>query len=450
VLATPGAIDWSPLIKLAVGSALVGAALYVGVGITNLSAAAGEHAKHAAQARFTSAYLTGFTYWLSLPIGAMALLLIGHLAKTSWGLLLRRPFEAASRTWPLLFVLFCGLAAATASEHYSPYYWTHPEDLPEEPRVNGASPGADAAPGNKRELTIAYGKYMIDKAEAEARKTRDEGNNGFLTVKAFVGVGVVLFAIWAVMITLLNKWSRQAVGSREQVETALGKLNAFAGPGIIIYALTITAAATQWVMSVEAGWSSTMFPVIFAVNQFLTTFAFSLTLFLAIVSQPQIAKVMRPKFQIDMGTLLLAFTLFWTYTSFSQFMLVWVGNLPEEIPFYLKRSYGGWWWVSAALAVLHFAIPFLLLLFRDIKMHPVRLRRVAMYLVVICGLDVVWWNAPAAPQYNTFPTWLMDVGAILAIGGVWALYFFHELKKRDIIPYDETYLLPEGHHHESH
>jgi magnesium-transporting ATPase (P-type) len=203
-------------------------------------------------------------------------------------------------------------------------------------------------------------------------------------------------------------------------------------------------------MSVEPGWSSTMFPVIFAVNQFLTALAFSLMLFLVIASRPPVKDVMRPKFQLDMATLMLALTLFWTYTSFSQFMLIWVGNLPEEIPFYLKRSAGGWWWVSAALAVFHFALPFLVLLFRDIKLHPVRLRVVAAYLLIVCALDVVWWNAPAQEPGPFSLAWLMDVGAIAAVGGVWGLYFFMQLKQRSILAKDETYLLPEGHHHEQH
>lgn len=440
--ATPdGAIDWSPFSRIAVVVALVGVALF----------AIGAVAGHAPKGRMAGALLTGYTFWLSLPIGGMALLLIGYLVKSSWARLLRRFFEAATRTWPLLFVLFLVLGALTASHDYSPYWWTHPHETPVEPL--SANPAADAEPGNKRDLAEKYGHYMIAKAVEHEREGRDKGNFGFLTTGSFFGVGVVLWGIWATFIVLLNKWGREATGSRAQVDEALRKANYFSGPALIVYAITITAGATQWVMSLEPGWSSTMFPVIFAVNQFLTCFALSLSLFLLIVSRPPVKALMRPKFQIDMGTLLLAFTLFWTYTSFSQFMLVWIGNLPEEIPFYLKRSmptYGGWWWVSAGLAALHFALPFLLLLFRDIKMHPKRLRAVAMFLVCMCMVDVVWWIAPAFQQEGTFPTWIMDVGALLGVGGVWALYFFTELKKRPIMATDEAYLLPEGHHHEHH
>ena len=159
---------------------------------------------------------------------------------------------------------------------------------------------------------------------------------------------------------------------------------------------------------------------------------------------------MRPKFQLDMGTLMLAFTLFWSYTSFSQFMLVWIGNLPEEIPFYLKRSFGGWYYVSAVLIAFHFALPFLLLLFRDIKLHPVRLRVVAVYLLMICAIDVVWWIEPSSPHQGNFPYWVMDLGAIMGIGGVWGLMWVWQLKQRPLLPASQVFLLPEGHHHEHH
>jgi len=193
-----------------------------------------------------------------------------------------------------------------------------------------------------------------------------------------------------------------------------------------------------------------MFPVIAAVNQFLTCFAFSVALFLGLVSRSPFKEVMRPKFQLDMGTLMLAFTLFWSYTSFSQLLIIWIGNLPEEIPFYLRRSNEtGWWYVSASLIVFHFAVPFLLLLFRDIKLHAARLRVMAMYLVVICAVDVTWWVEPTFTHSSPLFV-LMDIGAIVGIGGVWGLAFLNQLKKRSLLPTNETYQLPEGHSHEHH
>jgi hypothetical protein len=442
--------DWSRYTRFAAVAAVAGVALYLIFGFINLSTAHGHETE--AKQRFALSYLTGFIYWFSLPIGGMALLMIGYLAKSSWGLLLRRPMEAATRTLPLMFVLFLLLAAFASLEHFSPYWWRAPHDA-HAPEGPSAMPEAS---GNKREDTIKAGELMIRRAVHHEREMRDKGNFGFLSVPAFIGVGIVLFVIWGTLIYFLNKWGKDASDEHDtaKVDRALKKLENISGPGVIIFAITVTAASTQWVMSLEPGWASTMFPVIFAVNQFLTCFAFCLALFLLFASRPPLKDVMRPKFQLDMGTLMLAFTLFWSYTSFSQFMLVWIGNLPEEIPFFLKRSNyeghpSGWWYVSAALIALHFALPFLLLLFRDIKLHPVRLRVVAVYLLIICAVDVTWWIQPSVPHYTPWAVF-MDLGAIVGIGGIWGLVWVWELKKRPLLPASQVFLLPEGHHHEHH
>lgn len=447
--------DWAAFNRFAVVAAIAGWAIFLVAGIANLSAAEGEEAKHAAKARFFVGYLTGYIYWFSLPLGAMSLLMIRYLAKTSWGLLLTRPFEAATRTLPLMFVLFVPLAAAVAMHDVSPYWWSHPETA-HEPKVD-LDP--NAVP-DKREQTIKTGLWamqrQIDERKKEEREERDHAIYGFLSVPGYIGVGVVLFVIWGVLIYFLNKWGKEASDATDPrvVDRNLEKLSNLSGPGLIIFAITTTVAASQWVMSLEPGWSSTMFPVIYAVNQFLTCFTFSVALFLLLAARPPFAGHMRPKFQLDMGTLMLAFTMFWSYTSFSQYMLVWIGNLPEEIPFFLKRSNfdghsSGWWYVSAALIALHFALPFLLLLFRNIKLHPVRLRVVAVYLMIICAVDVMWWIAPSAPESH-FPAWLMDVGAIIGVGGVWGLYFIYQLRQRPLFPDNQAFLLPEGHHHAAH
>ncbi len=440
--------NWAGYSRTAATAAIVGIALYVIAGFANLSAAEPGAASEMAKTRFLSTYLTSFTFWLCLPVGAMALLCIGYLTKTSWALLLRRPLEAATRTLPLLALFWLPLAILVASGGPNPYWWTHPEDTPVPP--TSANPGANVSPDDKRKLAEAYSEYMIARAVEHEREARREGTLNFLSPRSFIVVGITLFAIWGLMILILNRWGSRTDDDPAKVDANLTRLNKFAGPGLIIYALTITVAATQWVMSIEPSWASTMFPVIFAVNQFLVCFAFCLAFFLTLVSKPPFVGLMRPKFQLDMGTLLLAFTMFWAYTSFSQFMLIWIGNLPEEIPFYLRRSAGGWWYISAALIAFHFALPFMLLLFRDIKLHPARLRMVAIYLLVICAIDVVWWIEPTFLHTGSFPFWLMNIGAILGMGGVWGLYFVWQLKQYPILPMNETYLLPEGHHHEHH
>ena len=466
--------DWAAYSRVGVIAAVVGWALYAVVGFLNLGAAEGDAAKHDAVSRFFTAYLSGYVYWLSLPLGGLALLMIRYVAKTSWGLLLTRPLEAATRTLPLTVVFFLPLAAAVAYKDHathdaplSPYWWSHThheEDHGGHDEHDGHDhKGKDADhdhdhPINKnRDKAEALGKRMMAKAihdqhEAE-HKEREENIYGFLSVPGFMVVSAICFLVWGILIFFLNKWGQETSDATDPrvVDRGLEKLQNISGPGLILFAISVTAAATLWVMSLEPGWSSTMFPVIFAVNTFLTTMTFSVALFLTLAGRPPFVKFMRPKFQLDMATLTLVFTLFWSYTSFSQFMLVWIGNLPEEIPFYLKRSnHTGWWYVSAALVALHFALPFLLLLFRNIKLHPVRLRAVCFYLMAICAVDVIWWVAPSAPEHGHFPAWLMDVGAVLGVGGVWLLFWVYQMKKRPIFPDNQAFLLPEGHTHGHH
>ncbi|MDB5307766.1 MAG: hypothetical protein JWO38_1968 [Gemmataceae bacterium] len=456
--AYPGHPDWAGPQRFALGAAVVGIALFAVAGGINLAAAKGEHAEGAAKTHFLSAYLAGWTFWMSLPVGGMALLMIHYLAKTSWGLLLKRSLESATRTLPLMAALFVPFAALamTLGEH-SPYWWVAPEHT----EIPGPPPTAEPRPGEAMDAQTAQlaAKYaerrkasveMVKKAVEIERKEHAEGNLNFLSPPMFVLLSVVYFAIWGTMIYFLNKWGQDAETDPAKVESSLEKLKNLSGPGLIVYAITLTAASTQWVMSLQEGWASTMFPVIFAVNQFLTCFAFSVAGFLLLVGRPPFKDVMRPKFQLDMGSLMLAFTLFWSYTSFSQMMLIWIGNLPEEIPFYLKRSNNtGWWWVSAGLIVFHFGLPFILLLFRDIKLHPVRLRVMAIYLLVVCAIDVVWWVEPTFEHESPLFI-LMDVGAVAGIGGLWGWFFLNHLKKRPLLPTNETYMLPEGHHHEHH
>lgn len=456
----PEASAWAGAKKTALGAAVIGLAALVILGAVAVAGAKDSAAKDAAVSQVMLSYLVGFVFWASLPLGGLALLMIGYTTKTSWGLLLRRPLEAATRTFPLLMLLWVPLAIGVATGAASPYWWSHPHTA-HVPEGTTGEPQKALEEGKgeaKRALTEKVGKEMIaktvkdaiEKAHHEERDERMIALYGFLSPGGFVVVGLVLFAIWGFGIWTLNKRGQSIEDDASKAKSVLEGLHKFSGVGLIVYAITTTAAASQWTMSTEPSWSSTMFPVIYAVNQFLTCFAFCLALFLLIVSKPPFASVMRPKFQLDMGTLLLAFTLFWSYTSFSQFMLIWIGNLPEEIPFYLKRSAGGWWYVSAGLICLHFALPFLLLLFRDIKLHPKRLRVVAMYLLVICAIDVTWWIEPTTEKHTSFPFWLLDIGAILGVGGLYGLVFFWHLGKRPLLPTNETFMLPEGHHHEHH
>jgi hypothetical protein len=441
-----GPIDWSAAQKIALGAAVGGFALFAIVGVVNLKAD-----EHYGATSFITALLAGWVYWISFPIGATALLMVHYLVKTSWGLLLKRFFEACTRTFPLMIVLFIPVAAgALLLGAHSPYWWVDAEHKePEKIAPPAPAPEGDAqmeAHEAKLKQRREAAQQMVIHAVEVERKEHAEGNLSFLSTPAYIVLSIVYFVLWGGLAFFLRRWAQDAEDDPNKVELSLEKLKNISGPGLIIHAITLTAAMSQWVMSLQEGWASTMFPVIALIHQFLATLCLCVMCFLLLVNHSPFREVVRPKFQLDMGSMMLAFTLFWTYTSFSQLMLIWIGNLPEEIPFYLKRSdKDGWWWVSAALIVFHFACPFILLLFRDIKLHPVRLRVMAIYLLVFCAVDVVWWVEPTIPHHGLLFL-LMDVGAIAGIGGLWGLMFINQLKKRPLLPRNELYQLPEGHH----
>ena len=445
----PATIDWSRPQKLALGAAVGGFALYLIVGLINLGVDS-----HHGKTSLVSALLTGWLYWVCIPIGATAMLMIHYLVKTSWGVLLKRFLEACTRTFPLMVALFVPIAGgALLLGDHSPYWWVDAEhhEVKEAPKAE--APKGDTAleaHADKLNERRKASDEAVKKIVEEEREDHAKGNFSFLSKPAFIVCSLLYFAIWGALAYFLNKWGQDIQDDHAKVESSLEKLKNISGPGLILHAIVITAAASHWIMSLQEGWASTMFPVIMNINAFLTTLSFCVMCFLFLRDKSPFKEVMRPKFQLDMGSLMLAFTLFWTYTSFSQMMLIWIGNLPEEIPFYLKRSgKDGWWWVSAALIVFHFACPFILLLFRDIKLHPVRLRIMAIYLMVFCAVDVVWWVEPTLPHDHSLYI-LMDVGAIVGVGGLFGWMFLSHLKKRPLLPTNELYQLPEGHHHEHH
>jgi hypothetical protein len=185
------------------------------------------------------------------------------------------------------------------------------------------------------------------------------------------------------------------------------------------------------------------------VTQLLSGLVFSSIVVMSIVQHAPLAGIVREKHKIDIGSLTLALTMVWSYTSFSQFLLVWVGNLPEELSFFSKRTTLGWEWASRALCILFFALPFLLLLFRDIKNQPHRLRLVQIHLLCMAALNVLWWIDPALPHGNMWLHLPMDIAALVGVGGIYCMMFFAKLKHMPLLTEHEAYTI-EGEYHRSH
>jgi hypothetical protein len=270
----------------------------------------------------------------------------------------------------------------------------------------------------------------------------------YLNPNRFLFTAIAVFALYWAINCCLNAWG---VKSEDEGDFASwARLRRLSGPGFIAWALTFTVIVTDWVMSVEPAWASTMFPVIAGMNCFLTTFAFcALTFYTLIGRNDQVLSIIKPKFRIDIGSLMFGFTMVWTYATFCQYMLIWAGNMPEEITYYKKRLEGGWNWMAYALMLIHWFLPFVILLFREVKTDPVKMKYMTAMLLCICGIDIIWWMVPAYPHTQGIPLHVpMAVCAILGVGGLWAWVFLGKLGQRNLLPKKDTeFLATWGEHH---
>ena len=232
----------------------------------------------------------------------------------------------------------------------------------------------------------------------------------YLNVPFFIGRAIVYFVVWLGLAFFLYRWSV----AEDESDVNPRRFRRLSGPGLVLYGGTITFASVDWVMSLEPHWYSTIYPVIFAVGQILEGMAFSIIVLVCIGLQPPFENLLGPTQRRDLGNLLLAFVMMWAYLSFSQFLLIWSENVPEEIPWYLKRTREGWQWLALVLVIFQFCLPFLLLLSREIKQDPRRLAAVALLVLIMRYLDVFWWIEPAFADGVYFYV-LVDLAALVGL-----------------------------------
>ncbi len=417
-------LNLAGLRRVALLSAIIGAVAFFGFGFANLSAYTAEETGGIRD--FFLTYQVGFIFWLSIPVGAMTLLMLAYVTSASWGLVLRRIFQAATRTWPMMAILFCPVAASLfmtfehdATTHCeSPFWWVQDAD----------------------QIEFAAKNIPVIE-EIQHRQSL------FLNIPRFLITAAVIFTIYGLMMRGLNKWAPKA--EDEGDEESKMKLKTLSAPGILIWAITFTVAVTDWVMSVEPSWFSTMFPVVAGLNCFLTCFAFSVYLFYTLVGKNEVVlDIVKYKFRIDIGSLMLGFTMVWAYASFCQYMLIWAGNLPEEITYYKRRLNGGWEFAAYALMLIHWFLPFIILLFRQVKTSPSSMRLMTLMLLFICMVDVVWWIVPSYSHANGYFHVPMAIAALVGVGGIWGLAFTKQLGKANLFPKRDTeFLATWGAHH---
>ncbi|HTS17392.1 MAG TPA: hypothetical protein VMP11_07460 [Verrucomicrobiae bacterium] len=339
---------------------------------------------------FFRSYLLAYLMWLGVPLGCLVVLMIHHIAGGRWGFSVRRVLEAATRTIPWMLVLFLPIVIGMKQL----YPWTQP---------------------------------TTDEALLHKRP--------YLNTPFFVARAVVYFAVWIGLAALVNRWADRL--EHEHSPELSHRLRGLCGVGLGLYGLTISFAAVDWVMSLEPHWFSTIYGVMLGVGQVLSGLAVTIIVAARLARDKTFAETAGAQQFHDLGNLLLTFVILWAYMAYSQYLVIWSGNLRDEIPWYIMRSRGGWQWVAVALIVLHFAVPFFFLLSRDLKRTAAKLAGLAVGLLVMRQVDLWWIVTP-----NFYPTlhisWL-DVTLTVAMGALWFWLFGRQLEARPLVPaYDAT------------
>jgi hypothetical protein len=340
--------------------------------------------------QFFQAYLVGWTFWTGIAVGSLALLMLQHMTGGGWGFVIRRVLEAATRTLPIMALLFLPIILGA----HSIYEWTHKEVLEQHPVVAFKTP--------------------------------------YLNVPFFIVRAVVYFAVWIALAFFLNRWSLAQDRTADVRYTK--NMRVLSGPGMVALIFTVTFASVDWYMSLEPDWFSTIYGFIFVASWSLSALAFVIAVMAWLNQEEPLSRVVAPLHFHDLGKLLLALVMLWSYFAFSQYLIIWSGNLPEEIGYYLERTHGLWGGVVIAIGILHFAAPFLFLLSRELKRNPRRLVMVAVLVLVMRMIDLLWMLVPAFHDHRWI--WL-DVIALLGFGGLWLGLFAWQLAKRPLIPIND-------------
>ena len=358
--------------------------------------------------QFFHSYLFAFSFWAGISIGSLVLLMLQHLTGGGWGLVIRRVLEAATRTLPLVLILFVPIVLGA----HRIYKWTDAHEVAAHPVLQEKS------------------KYL---------------NLPFFTVRA-----AIYFGIWLVLAYFLNRWSLRQDRTADRKYTK--NMRVLSGPGMVLFVFTVSFASIDWFMSLDWTWSSTIYGFLFVAAWALSALAFTIAVMAALSKHEPMNNVVAQLHFHDLGKLLLALVMLWSYFAFSQFLIIWSGNLPEEISWYRPRIHGAWGAIALGVIVLHFAFPFLFLLSRSFKRHAGKLVIVAVLILVMRLIDLFWMIAPNFSGEHFQFSW-MDVVAPIAMGGLWLGVFARALTKRALIPINDPLyetVLEQKHAHAGH
>ena len=354
--------------------------------------------------QFFRSYLVGFTLWNGTMLGCMLLVMIQYMSGGAWGMVIRRPLEAGSRCIPLLMILVLPILFGAKVL----YPWTFP---------------------------AAAHDHII------------QSKSWWLNLPWFYVRTILYYCVWGTLIFFLNKWSL-AQDTNPDIKYAKN-LERLSGAGIVFFVFSMTFASIDWLMALSPHWYSTIYGFIVEVGQALSAMSFIIAIVVLLAGYAPFKHIITKRHLHDLGKLMFAFVMLWAYLSFSQLILIWSGNLPEEITYYIDRLNGGWEYIGAGLFLFHFAFPFLMLLSQKLKRNPRTIYKIAIYIILVRLVDIIWMVEPNFHGSHFQIHW-MDLVAPIGVGGLFVSYFFYNLRQRPILPINAPDLqkaLDHGRHH---
>lgn len=356
---------------------------------------------------FFRAGLVGCVFWVGISLGCLAISMLGHLTGGDWQVVIRRVLEAAARVVPVpLIFLFLLLIAGGMPALYE---WAHPDKVQADHVLQLKQP--------------------------------------YLNPTAFYIRLAIYSVIWIGLAYSLSSLSRRQ--DQTQDLSLISRMKMISAPGLIIYVLSLTFASVDWLMSLQPHWFSTIFGFYLVASQGLAGFAFLIVIAVLLSRSGTMEGIYQPRHFHDWGKLMFAFVMIWMYFSYSQWLITWAGNLPEEISFFLARIRGGFGLLTLLIVIFHFVVPFSLLLSRDLKRNGRALVLVAGTLLLMRWVELFWQVEPAFHERHAANDWLYVV-VPLFIGGVWLFFFSRQLSSRPLLPIHDPYLpeaIAHGEHH---
>ena len=344
--------------------------------------------------QFWRSYLLAYVFWLEIALGCLGMLMLHHLVGGRWSALIRRLMETGAMTLPLLAILFIPLLFGL----HTLYPWTDPQFL--------------------------------------AQNAVVQSKTAYLNVPFFIGRAVVYFAIWLTLAYLFNRWSlaQDQTGAAKLAQ----RMRRVSAAGMILYMLTSTFAAYDWMMSLEPAWASSIYGLLFIIGQALAALSLALIGLRVLTRRYGDGAEIIKSFN-DLGNFMLGFVMIWAYFAFSQFLIIWSANIPEEAIWYVHRTHGGWQGVGLFLIAFHFVLPFFLLLSRRVKRQAQLLMALAVLILCVRLVDLFWLIVPAFYPEGLHVHWL-DLVIVLALGGLWFAFFLWQWTGKTVVPQHDPHL----------